>query len=304
MAAFNHFLITRFNVRSQTGFDYKIPEQPEVITDEGYLEYRFFLFDKYCYPTVSAQTSSDFTWLVFFDSAIPRSFKNRIEKYSEWRIFVPVFVSEFNEYSVKCAINERITGNPRYIITTRLDNDDGICRDYIKMIQDNFREKDGELINFNWGYYITHPGGKVYLRGRAVNPFASLIEDREDFLTVYFRVPLSHSSWKDVYKSKGLFRNIILDGRRPAWLVVFHGKNLCNKRDIYNGFRQPRNRLQEYFNAKADWDKEDNPVLILFDQILFYVRHNKSVISIKNAIGQIRIRLGKFLRTVFKTVRP
>lgn len=216
MTEFNHFLITRFNVRSQTGFDSKFPDNPDAITDEEYLEYRFSLFDRYCYPTARAQTSADFTWLVFFDSATPQSCKKRIEKYSEWRIFVPVFVSGFNEHSVRCAINERITEKARYIITTRLDSDDGICRDYIEMIQDNFREKSGEIINFNWGYYITHPGGKVYLRERAVNTFCSLIEDREDFHTVFFRVPLPHYKLKSVYKSKGLLRNIMLDGRRPA----------------------------------------------------------------------------------------
>ena len=291
---FNHFLITRFNVRSQTGFDNVFPNNQDASLDEAYLKYRFSLFDAYAYPTVSSQSSTNFKWIVLYDVHTPQSCKERIRMYSKWTNFIPVFIKEFDEKTIQNIVNQNMSGNPRYIITTRMDNDDGICRDYIKMIQDNFQEKHGELINFFFGYYVTHPGGKLYLRGRSVNTFASLIEKSDEFHTIYFSEQLPHHKLHNVYKSRGLLRNIMLKDSMPAWLVVFHEGNLANSSDINNGLRQMRNRIQENFDVKLDKNlHKENRILILLDQLLFHIRHQRVVIVILKLIGKLRIIFGK-----------
>ena len=48
---------------------------------DRWLEHRFEVFERYCLPSVAAQTSGNFTWLCLFDAATPESCRRRIEGY-------------------------------------------------------------------------------------------------------------------------------------------------------------------------------------------------------------------------------
>ena len=48
---------------------------------ERWLEHRFEIFERYCLPSVAAQTSRNFTWLCLFDAATPESCRRRIGGY-------------------------------------------------------------------------------------------------------------------------------------------------------------------------------------------------------------------------------
>lgn len=76
MENFSHFIITRFNLNLYAHDKHARPTR----TDR-WLEHRFAVFERYCLPSVAAQTSRNFTWLCLFDAATPAAYRSRIEGY-------------------------------------------------------------------------------------------------------------------------------------------------------------------------------------------------------------------------------
>ena len=74
MENYSHFIITRFNLNLYAQDKHDLPTR----TDR-WLEHRFEVFERYCLPSVAAQTSGNFTWLCLFDAATPEPYRSRIE---------------------------------------------------------------------------------------------------------------------------------------------------------------------------------------------------------------------------------
>ncbi|HEY9650841.1 MAG TPA: glycosyltransferase [Coleofasciculaceae cyanobacterium] len=239
MGYFSHFFLTKFNVRS-------FPElRPGC--DPAWLEKRFKLFDQYCFPSVSSQSNQNFQWLVFFDVDTPEAFKQKISDYSnQWKNFVPVYLDcplPYGEFpdDVRAVVRNYIPADCEYLITTWLDNDDAIHKDYVQMIQDNFKEQDGETLNFFFGYQLAE--GKLYFDFELANHFISLIEkyDPESFNTCLCR------PHKELYEVCQSAQKIFC---KPAWIEVVHGSNYMN---VYRrGFRVPTGKILEDFSIKTD----------------------------------------------------
>jgi hypothetical protein len=75
MSTFNHFILTRFNVKVSFA-------EPGAGLEPAWLLHRFELFDHFCYPSVRGQSNLNFKWLVLFDSNTPDSFKEKIAAYA------------------------------------------------------------------------------------------------------------------------------------------------------------------------------------------------------------------------------
>ena len=76
-----------------------------------------------------------------------------------------------------------------YVITSRLDNDDGLGRDYILTVQDHFEPSDKVVLNLSGGViYNMERGVLTHLHQSLNNSFISLIEEvkpASGLLTVY-----------------------------------------------------------------------------------------------------------------------
>lgn len=70
MENYSHFIITRFNLNLYAQDKHDLPTR----TDR-WLEHRFEVFERYCLPSVAAQTSGNFTWLCLFDAATPEPYR-------------------------------------------------------------------------------------------------------------------------------------------------------------------------------------------------------------------------------------
>ena len=239
MGQFNHFFLTKFNVRSFK--DLRPGCQPE------WLEKRFKLFDQYCFPSVSSQSNQNFQWLVFFDVDTPEPFKQKIAEYAnKWKNFVPVYLDcplPYGEFpdEVRAVVRNYIPADCEYLITTWLDNDDAIHKDYVQMIQDNFAQQDGETLNFFFGYQLAE--GKLYFDFELANHFISLIEkyNPESFNTCLCR---PHKELYEVCKSA---QKVFC---KPAWIEVVHGSNYMN---VYRrGFRVPTGKILDDFSIKTE----------------------------------------------------
>ena len=65
MENYSHFIITRFILNLYAQDQHDLPTR-----SDRWVEYRFEVFERYCLPSVAAQTSGNFTWLCLF--SMPR----------------------------------------------------------------------------------------------------------------------------------------------------------------------------------------------------------------------------------------
>lgn len=277
MSQFNHFFLTKFNVRA-------FPElRPGCEPD--WLEKRFQLFDQFCFPSMQKQSNQNFKWLVFFDVDTPETFKQKIANYAkQWHNFVPVYLDcplPYGQFpdEVRAVVRQYIPSDCEYLITTWLDNDDAIHRDYVQMIQDNFACQESETLNFIFGYQLCN--GKLYFDFEFANHFISLIEryDPTSFNTCLCR------PHKEIYEVCRSAQKILC---KPVWIEVVHGSNYMN---VYRrGFRVPTSKILNEFSiqTQAPDDKERTIPFLLeqakisllfpyyfFRKVFLRIKHNQ-----------------------------
>ncbi|MHA7943328.1 glycosyltransferase [Formosa sp. 3Alg 14/1] len=214
---FKHFVITRFNLKKKDWVTNK--NNVEVLTDEWHYN-RFRLFNDFCLSTISSQTNKNFEWLVYFDSSTKAEFRAIISDIqAKLPNFKPFFVNGMDAYLP--AIQSYIKASDAdYVITSRLDNDDSVSKDYIDIIQQQFIEKPFLAIDFINGYTLNT--SKPYRLGKKLhqfNPFISLIEKNDNPMTVWSK---THGNWK---KEKNLIQ--IKDHR--IWCSIIHTENKVNE---------------------------------------------------------------------------
>jgi len=234
-AEFEHFLITRFNLRNKSWE--KTRGGDPVLTDT-WLQNRFHLFKTICLPSVKHQTQTRFRWLVFFDTTTDAKAREQVAALSEGgRVFEPCYVDGWESYQGEL---KKILGQSRagHLITTRLDNDDAISVDFIDTIQGFFDFQEFLPLDFVNGYSLGFGarGVKLGRRLHMNNPFMSLIEKKTDSLkTVTLH---RHAGWKREKATRHI-------RTRPLWLTVVHDGNLANK---YEGHSRvsPREILERF----------------------------------------------------------
>jgi hypothetical protein len=203
---FSHFLLTRFNVL--------LPGYTE--RDRAWLEHRFDLFARFCFPSVETQSCRNFRWLVFFDEALPYDFRIRVEDFQRSTLFHPIYVGGlFGQSTVQDAVLQ-FGLNSEHLITSRLDCDDAIATRYIETVQAGFCGQDFEFVNFKNGYVLS--GANAYSLRYTSNPFISLIERTQGFQSVFCG---NHT----LLSKRGPIRQI---EETPGWLQVVHDRNLRN----------------------------------------------------------------------------
>ncbi|MCI0139987.1 putative rhamnosyl transferase [Arthrobacter bambusae] len=223
MTDFDHFLLTRFNAR-----------QGPARAGDGWLRHRLELFEDLCLPSVRAQSSDSFRWLVFFDSERDQWFQREVDRLSEGA-FEPIWVDGALTTDL---ISDEVQGRSSspWLITTRVDNDDAVAKDFIERIQHEFARQDFEFINFNSGLQLAEDGA-VFRWTDLSGPFISLIEKR----SVDGAPRTVHIDGHDKLTNYGNIRGL---DPHPMWLQMIHGKNLANE---VRGIRTSPRQLLEHF---------------------------------------------------------
>ncbi|MGG7036575.1 MAG: glycosyltransferase [Flavobacterium sp.] len=225
---FQHYLITRFNLRNPK---WDVTKNNESLLTDAWMEDRMWLFDNFCFPSVTAQTNQDFEWLLFFDSTTSGNYKNRIlnqvKDHANIKVFfidgMPAFYPEIRKYIEQ--------NNPKpFLITSRIDNDDCIHKGFIHEIQSQFRQQEYQAIDVIKGYTLQVK--PTYILGKKehiFNPFISLIEKNDNPKTVWFS---DHNMWKKETR-------ITQISNKRLWLSVIHEKNKVNEFDGYGDISWP-----------------------------------------------------------------
>ena len=151
---FSHFIITRFNVPFE---NYLNDKNGKEVRNIDWLDERFKLFEKYCFPSIVNQSNKNFKWLVFFDLETPSSFVQRINHLCEESgCMEPVYINSGKEFLIE--LNKKIFSLKRkedaYIITTRIDNDDALYFNYVEDVQKKFQKQNDVIFNFKNGYLV------------------------------------------------------------------------------------------------------------------------------------------------------
>lgn len=215
---FQHFVITRFNLRDPA-LEKANGNKP--LLDDKWMADRLELFENYCFSSLKKQSETNFTWLVFFDISTPDIFRAIIDKYAtEFSNFTPIYIDGMNAYlpSIKSEIAKRL--DQPYLITSRLDNDDCLHQDYMKEVQAQFAEQSFMAIDFVDGYTLQiEPIVRFAKRSHVHNPFISLIEKSDDFVTVWSRK--RHGHWSKV-------KHVLPIQHKRMWMSIIHFENKTN----------------------------------------------------------------------------
>ena len=220
---FKHYIITRFNVRVD---EWKHTKNNESVLTEDWLSHRFHLFQTYCLPSLINQENQKFTWLVFFDTSTDEEYRKTISAISErFGNFKPIFINGYNEFLP--TLIEYISNDLKdegYVITSRVDNDDCIHRDFVNEIQNKFDGQKNCVVDIIDGYQIilneNHSRQIVEFRKARgyFNPFISLIEKASDLNTVMSR---EHLKWRDT-------AYLVTISNKRLWGEIIHHKNKLN----------------------------------------------------------------------------
>lgn len=227
----HHFLLTRFNL-----WLWNKDKKGAEIDRERWLEERLELFERFTLPSVLNQSCRDFEWVMLVDKETPESLKRRIQQYKEQcpqMHLVPVrreagwmFAQVFAEY-VTQRLRALEATEDDLCLTTYLDNDDCLHRDYVGRVQELAGTMEsGTFIALDYGLqYFTELGLATRI-SYPNNHFISLVE----------RVA-EHKSIKTCYgygshfllEEKGLAQVChIREKNLPMWIEVIHDKNVDN----------------------------------------------------------------------------
>ena len=237
---FTHYLITRFNVPVKN-WDRDKAGHP--VLDDAWMKERLSLFTTYCAPTILHQSIKDFTWLIYCDTLTSPDYLAIIQQAINGIPGATIRKVEDFEMSLT-DFRKLLAADPSpFVITSRLDNDDGLGPDFIREVQASFVPVDKMIINFNKGVlYDLQNHVLTEVRSSPYNHYGSLIEEKQAdqmFLTIF--------GYPHGQPPKG--SNVMNLNSRFAWLKVIHQRNMVSKT---NGWPLHRKHIISHFNLQVN----------------------------------------------------
>jgi hypothetical protein len=154
-------------------------------------------------------------WLVYFDPDSPDWLKRWIEKVRG--PFEPLFRSGVPREDLVADLAALFPTKSEALITTNLDNDDGLAVDFGRRLQQLAPLREREAVYFSHGLIRT--AHSLYLRTDRSNAFCTVREGWDDPKT----------AWFDWHNRLGLAMPVRVVGGPPAWLQVVHSTNVSNR---------------------------------------------------------------------------
>jgi len=207
-----HLLFTRFNVQYEA--DDTIGIQPQ------WLDERLWLFEHYCLPSVIDQTCQNFVWILLGDTRTPEAYKTRIENYTQQVPQIRTYWTGYQNdayHALYKHIGQTFAKDNDLLISTRLDNDDAIHKDYIARVQKLAQNGIEGIVSFPIGQQIFIKDHKSYTYRYSQNHYTSRIE-RTGFETI---MVLDHTQ-------VAIDALHLVETEEPMWKEIVHGGNLLN----------------------------------------------------------------------------
>lgn len=195
-----------------------------------WLEHRCSLFERYCLPSIKAQTCQDFEWIILFDSTTPERFKERFGEYErECPQLIPVYVEPEKGWSFAEIFRNEVRrkmeeGKCERVLTTYLDNDDALNVRFVEDLQKRAASlSDGTFIYYNDGYQFYTDYSYLMRIHYSRNHYVSVVEsgDPSSMKTIY-----GYGSHYYIDKIEGAKIEYVQG--EPMWCEVVHDKNMVN----------------------------------------------------------------------------
>jgi hypothetical protein len=219
----DHILLTRFNLPSEGAESF-------VRRREGWLRSRVELFERYCLPSVEKQTATSFHWIIYFDPQSPEWLKSRVKHLARNSSFVPIYRARVSPQELLQDLRDVSGAQHRKLMTTNLDNDDGLSSDFVQRLHDVPTGANRTAVYLVRG--LIRSGNRVYLRTDRSNAFCSVREEWDS----------AQTCWATWHNLLGKSMDVVRVGGDPAWLQVIHGSNVSNRtkgrRISAEGFQQ------------------------------------------------------------------
>jgi hypothetical protein len=207
----DHVILTRFNLPS-AGHEGLVRAQ------ENWLRDRVALFERYCLPSVRAQTCQDFTWIVYFDPQSPRWLLEWASEHRARGDFHVIYRDSVPHAVLLEDIRAALPGDPGdALLTTNLDNDDSLARDFVARLQEASHPAERAAVYVGDGLIVQ--GERLYRRLDPHNAFCSVRETWSSPVTCW-------ADWHNLLPNR--MPAVVLRGD-PGWLQVVHGRNVSNR---------------------------------------------------------------------------
>ncbi|WP_404435868.1 putative rhamnosyl transferase [Microbacterium aerolatum] len=206
----DHVLLTRFNL--PTG-----GVEARIRASESWLTNRWALFERYCAPSVAAQTSADFDWVIYFDPESPDWLKQAIAPYVEQGLFTAIFRAEVPRDVLVSDLRGVARSGDGMLLTTNVDNDDGLAIDFMQRLRQAVTFDDQRAVYISDG--LIKSDDAVYLRRDPHNAFCSVAEPWD----------AARTCWDDWHIMLGRSMPVVELEGAPGWLQVIHGENVSNR---------------------------------------------------------------------------
>lgn len=278
---FSHFIITQFNLRNFPLSD--------ISNYESWIHWtrnRIELFNEYCLPSVINQSSKSFIWLLYFDTETPEEFNeflNMLRVFPFINICYCKGIEDFNANYIR-EVKKRAGRFVKWIVTSRIDNDDCLHKDAIKTIQESFVKKHKFLISLASGYILNISDKKLSHYFYPMSPFISLIESSENVTGGVFerghtkwdslRLFIYREIWLEYFKKKSRESRFIL--KQPMWIQTVHGGNVSN--NFYRGLPVIKERNLSDFAIKYKNNKQSIIIICKYYNYVIWKRYLKCLI--------------------------
>jgi hypothetical protein len=231
-----HFIQSRFNLH--------LALQSKVCpTEESYLEWcarRAELFLDITLPSMLAQSSQAFEWLIYFDVERNPPVERVLAALAPHANIHPMFFDCRGRHPwelvghARIGVAERTSPGTEVVLTTKLDTDDALHRDYVRVLNHRARqlgrEEIGDGLAVNCDYGVQLVGGRLLAYLYGANPFLTMVE--------YVRTPTGDALNFDLlqtamtilhYKVHESFPVDHFLYRQPLWLQTIHEANAFNE---------------------------------------------------------------------------
>jgi hypothetical protein len=216
------YILTRYDIPM------KFATGVQPVVDDKWLTHRKSLFMKCCLPSVLNQVDQDFVWIIgFSDKFHDETVLGALPKNAK-----PLFCRSSDDfYRQISSLVEAETTSEQIIISSRLDNDDAIAWDFVKLIN-NFSSFSAKLIH--------DFGGRIALNFRTgavwdvdSNTYYKKDYPSSSFVTLFFNYipgePIKtvldyHHAW--IHKSVHV---VNMPTPNPMWCITIHGNNVGNE---------------------------------------------------------------------------
>ncbi len=221
----DHVLLTRFNLPSR-GYESLVRAK------HGWLRERLELFEAYCLPSVRSQSCRPSCWIIYFDPDSPAWLMDRVRVLSADGLFIPVLRAEVSSTQLIEDIETALGRRGEFLLTTNLDNDDGLATDFIERLRSVAPTSGARAIYLVNGLIRTHDS--TYVRTDEDNAFCSVLSPWAD----------PRTCWADWHNRLRRAMPVVHLHGDPAWLQVVHESNVSNR---VHGRRVPPANYASHF---------------------------------------------------------